>query len=240
MKITIPCPVCAKPGIDVYSIVSNLQVQNDGFYRFLCMNGHKVVCVIQDEKFEILFELAINAIYDGYYREAITCFSSSIEAYRKYFIQVILQGHGVEGAELGKAWKEVENLSERQLGAYFFIHTYALKRAPSITSKKLVELRNKVIHKGFIPEKEQALAFGEEVRLLMWEGIESIKKDFSLAAKSVLNNKLYPEIENTSEDHRVCVMSGISKLLSLTHVRTDETIEQYIERLKIDRFKKGI
>lgn len=50
-------------------------------YNLTCDNGHKTVSIVTNPKYEILVELALDAIVDGYYREAVTTFQAALEAW---------------------------------------------------------------------------------------------------------------------------------------------------------------
>jgi hypothetical protein len=56
-------------------------VNNSGLYETNCHKGHKSRAYINNLDFEILFEYSINAIADGYYREAVSSFTSAMEKY---------------------------------------------------------------------------------------------------------------------------------------------------------------
>ena len=65
--------------------------------------------------------------------------------------------------EFDKTWKIISSFSERQVGAYSFIYLSYFGKAPSVLSGKFKELRNKVVHKGYIPSKDEATEYGERV-----------------------------------------------------------------------------
>jgi hypothetical protein len=54
-------------------------------------------------KFEVLFDLAANAIVDGYYREAIASFAASLERFFEFFVHVACLKQGVEEDVFEKA-----------------------------------------------------------------------------------------------------------------------------------------
>ncbi len=64
-------------------------------YTFTCENGHKQTVLLQQQKFEMLFEVGANAILDGYYREAVSSFASSLERAYQFFSTVCLIERGV-------------------------------------------------------------------------------------------------------------------------------------------------
>ena len=44
-----------------------------------CSRSHETTAILQEQKFEILFDIGAHAILDGYYREAVSSFTSSLE-----------------------------------------------------------------------------------------------------------------------------------------------------------------
>ncbi|MCB1615105.1 MAG: hypothetical protein KDI30_03730 [Pseudomonadales bacterium] len=54
-------------------------VNSDGHYEFVCENGHTSVVRLQEEAFQVMFEMGLHAINDRYYREAVVNFASSLE-----------------------------------------------------------------------------------------------------------------------------------------------------------------
>jgi len=66
-------------------------VNDSGIYEITCHKGHKSKTYITNNDFEILFDYSINAIADGYYREAVSSFTSAMERYFEFFIKSILR-----------------------------------------------------------------------------------------------------------------------------------------------------
>jgi hypothetical protein len=60
--------------------ISTVEFTDDGLYEATCPKGHKSITILQQRKFEILFDIGIYAINDGYYREAISSFTASLES----------------------------------------------------------------------------------------------------------------------------------------------------------------
>lgn len=168
MRITIGCSECRYKRLltgdeSVHNKDYVLDVNDDGVYEFVCEEGHKNKVTIQNWKYEILFDMGIKAFKDGYYREAVTNFAAALERFYEYAIKIFCFSQKIEIDKINLVWKDVNNQSERQLGAYCFLYLVVLKSNPEIIKNKQVEFRNKVVHKGFIPTKEEATLYGEEV-----------------------------------------------------------------------------
>jgi hypothetical protein len=97
MILRLFCPKCAHAAskslvdyaeIDVLSPMSRLS--DTGKYEVVCDCGHRSAVVLQNLKFELLFEMGINAIVDGYPREAVSSFSAALERFYEFYWRVAL------------------------------------------------------------------------------------------------------------------------------------------------------
>jgi hypothetical protein len=149
MKVPMLCLTCAVGGKTEVRPVS-IVVRDDGRYETVCDNGHSIVILLQQLKFEILFDIGAYAIADGYYREAVSSFTSSLERFYEFAIRVILHKRGVTAEIIDAVWKQVSNQSERQLGAFIVLYLSEFQSSPPVLKTKDVKFRNEVIHKGKI------------------------------------------------------------------------------------------
>ena len=71
MKLLISCQKClTEDKINDLNFVE-VEMCDDGIYKMKCDKGHQSTIFIQEQKFEILFDLGAMAFMDGYYREAV-------------------------------------------------------------------------------------------------------------------------------------------------------------------------
>lgn len=170
MIIRLFCPVCtleaAKKGlpscVDVPMPIS--QVVDDGRYKVRCDAGHETTVLLDNLKFEILFEMGLNALVDGYPREAVSSFASSLERFYEFYWHVVMAHLSVPSLEAEKAWKTAARQSERQLGMFITAHLLLMKKAPLLLNmNKEVKFRNNVIHNGYVPTHEESVNFGDSV-----------------------------------------------------------------------------
>lgn len=155
------------------------QVNNDGIYEVNCAKGHKSKTIIDNINFEILFEYGLNAINDGYYREAVSSITSAMERYFEFFIKTILRNSTTDFDSISKVWKKVSSQSERQLGAYIMLYFQAFGREPLLLNQnKEVPFRNSVIHKGYIPTKQEAIDYGNSVMKIIEQSLIDLKNKF--------------------------------------------------------------
>ena len=95
----------------------------------------------------------MKALLDGYCRESVSSFASAQERFHEFAIKVFLTKQGAPKDQFFATWKLVANQSERQLGAYYFLHLLYFRKTPT-QNTKMTEFRNSVIHKGSIPSNK--------------------------------------------------------------------------------------
>jgi hypothetical protein len=174
MRVNLMCPVCAQAqgGIGNWFVDT---IREDGLYPGKCPNGHDLLLATQTLPHEMLFEIALNAIYDGYNREAVSSFTASMERFFEFAIKVMAAKHGVAPEAFADAWKIVSKQSERQIGAYVFLYLLEFGACPHLLSNKMTELRNDVIHKGKLPDRKEALTFGHAVHEVVQEAVRQLR-----------------------------------------------------------------
>jgi len=153
-------------------------VRDDGVYEFLCNNNHKTVTIIQQPKFEILFEIGACALVDGYFREAVSSFAASLERFYEFAIRFVLHELKVDTESVGQSWKKISKQSERQLGAFIFVWLTHYKVVPkTLNENKGVRFRNDVIHNGKIPTQQECIEFGNSVIATIVDNVKYMYKD---------------------------------------------------------------
>lgn len=191
MKIITRCRQCGPE-----EEAALIEIGNENLHEVVCDKGHKWSLVITQQKHEVLFEVAAQAIIDGYYREAISSFAASLERYYEFFIKVISVQLPTDVFE--KAWKQVSSKSERQLGAYIFTYISIYHSLPDILSLSLTTLRNNVIHKGDIPSRVDAVKFGEAVAKIINDGCHQLRRTKSHELNEIVRQSICP---NNSSDY---------------------------------------
>lgn len=152
-----------KSGMPDFSSITMSRIPDDGVIKLTCNRGHKTAIIIQQEKFEILSAMAIKAIVDGYYRDAIASFAGSLERLYEFFVRVTCRKNGINTSTFAPAWKEMSNQSERQLGAFIGIYLVETGQSPQLLHQEQIKFRNAVIHKGKFPERDKTIKFGQSV-----------------------------------------------------------------------------
>jgi hypothetical protein len=185
MKLFSTCFKCMQEGGDnfVPQIIS-LIPQDSGLYRFRCAVGHDGAVILQERHFQLLFEIGLCALRDGYPREAIADFTASLERFYEFYFRLISKVIGIDQLEVDNTWRSVAAQSERQIGLYLATYVAHEGRAPAILSPANTSLRNAVIHKGKIPSRAEAVAFGEAVRGLVQPVLSTVVDRYSEALQS--------------------------------------------------------
>lgn len=212
MLLNLFCGECIKESMknnDLFTVeimVPVSQISESGIYDVICDKGHKTKVAVLNNKFELLFDLGFNGLIDGYYREAVSSFTASLERFYEFFIRVALHNE-IKIDLIEDVWKSVKSQSERQLGAYIFLYLKTVGGKPLLLNNNTVSFRNDVIHKGYIPDKEQALEYGENVRKIVNDAIYEMKTCFGDTLYQAYDHYL-PHVEG-EEDSYGCNITTI-------------------------------
>lgn len=245
MNLVINCMQCFNElghPTEEYRLV---EMNNNGLLSSTCSRGHTTITMLQQQKFEILFQIASMALLDGYPREAITSTAAALERFYEFFINIICIKNNSNLDDFEDLWKHVENQSERQFGAYLFIYYFDKKgslppiiddKKPSISgisknkTKKWKEFRNNVVHKGYIPSSNEAFSYMELVFNYINTLVDDIKENYSdEILKSVFNYQL-KRTKNSDNSTPISSMS-IPTIISLN--RTNKvSFSESLEALK--------
>lgn len=161
MRFRLPCIQCfreRKPLNETFLVTFN----EDSRYETRCALGHEAKLFIHDPKYQILFEIGAQAILDGYYREAVSSFTASLERFYEYSSRVFLER--IAKQELFEnCWKLVSRQSERQVGGFIFLWALNFGESPKLLSTSQVSFRNDVTHNGKIPTRDETVVYGNAV-----------------------------------------------------------------------------
>jgi len=177
MRIPLSCMQCFKERGQPDDVLYPAELQDSGLYRLVCRTGHETFTCVQEQKFEVLFELALNAIVDGYYREAVASFSSSLERFYEFYVRVLCVKRGLDEATVASAWKPIAKQSERQFGVYVFTYLLENGSVAAQLPEAQVAFRNEVIHNGKIPSRDEAVKYGQAVLHVIAPILDVLKKD---------------------------------------------------------------
>lgn len=201
------CPFPSDGGEPIFESAMAEVIQG-GVYQFKCSQGHENTIILQDEPYQVLFEIAVQAIADGYYREAVSSAAAALERFFEFAARFLLLERKVPFEVVRLGWNEVSAQSERQLGLFIGTFVSRFGAMPSLlprngSSKPSAEFRNAVIHKGHIPTRKEALDFVEKIFEIVKENLDQLKTagditmlDFSFHNSSEKISQ-YPETHTT-------------------------------------------
>jgi hypothetical protein len=205
MKITFSCFECNTSKEKDFKEYL-FELRDDNTYQLTCEHGHESIIFFQPHKFELLFEMGVYAMLDGYYREAVSNFAACLERFHEFCIEVFI--HNLfnkantetsleqlltrldKTKEYDKTWKMLSSSSERQLGAYTMLYLSIFLRAPELINRKNVEFRNDVIHKGFFPTEEKTMSYAIDVLNYLKTKIIELKENMDEYVEYVYERKL--------------------------------------------------
>lgn len=184
MHLKVKCNDCFQAG---QKHESYIELTDDIYYKFECENGHRKNIILQERKFEILFEFGAIALMEGFTREAVSSFAASLERFYEYFLKTLMLHRGISFEQIAEMWKDMDKQSERQLGAFLTIYTTHFNQPPTRIDGKeysryfknsnhpsVTSFRNAVIHKGYIPKYDEVLAYGEAIKFFISETLKLI------------------------------------------------------------------
>jgi len=228
MIVRLFCPQCAHEAtknfvghtvLDVPVPISSLS--DDGQYEVECEKGHVSAVILDNIKFELLFEMGLNAIVDGYTREAVSSFSSALERFYEFYWHVVMRHFDIPAEQANATWKPLSKLSERQVGAYSTAVNILTKCAPKLLNpNKQVPFRNNVIHNGYVPTKEEAISFGEDVMELINHDLAILRVQATDAMESVYNDfspRNYDEKPNDEDDGIIVGCTNVLTAIDVMH-----------------------
>jgi hypothetical protein len=234
MKLPISCAQCMQDDVISPQILTTVEFRDDGRYEITCPKGHVSTTILQQQKFEVLFDIGAYAIGDGYYREAVSSFTSALERFYEFFIKVICISKGSSSEETLKTWKEVSNQSERQLGAFIFLYYLEFGEKPVLLRNPSVKLRNEVVHKGKIPSKEQAIIYGQEVLDVIRPIIKILKENHAKPIRMATFRHV-SGARTQDDEGRAVLTLGIRTILSL---RAGPSHEQRTLEMELNELRK--
>ena len=174
-------------------------VNDERFFKMTCPIGHQTLTVIQEPKHEVLFELGMNALVDGYPREAVTSFASCLENFYEFCINQVSLYKGVDPASLESGWKYMAKQSERQLGAFVMLWMNYFGSAPTLLCDKSRSFRNKVVHQGYIPQLVETLSFGDDIVACVASNLQHMQRHLGDDLDSVFTAEFFARVFSQNE-----------------------------------------
>lgn len=213
MRLMISCMQCLQEFGKPSNEFARVEFRDDGRYELTCSSGHTTTTILQEQKFEVLFEIGAYAILDGYYREAVSSFSTSLERFCEFAIRVFLESVSKTDALFQDCWKKVASQSERQLGAFIFLWAHHFNEPPTLLSNSQVAFRNDVVHKGKIPTRDEAVKYGDSVLCILRTMLSTLRGRLPEEVRKVTFYHLR-DCRCESDDGRTVATMGISTIVN--------------------------
>jgi hypothetical protein len=154
-----------------------------------CSRGHESVLMVQSQKFEVLLESGVAAYLDSHTIEASLSFSIALERFFEFCIRVFCKSEKVDAQEFDKSFKQMSHQSERQIGAFLSLFLLKIGRSYKI-NEDIVQFRNKIVHKGYIPSSDEVDIFASKVYKEIYDIILLLRERYSNEMQNVIMDDL--------------------------------------------------
>jgi len=144
------------------------EMDDNGIVYLTCEKGHTTAVVHISRKHHVLFQSGCHALLDHYTNEAVSTFSAALERAYEFFLRVAYRKLGLSSSLFDVSWKHVKAQSERQFGAFLFLFP-AIAGESFELSEKIPQLRNKVIHRGYIASFDEVMEYATIIFKLIRE-----------------------------------------------------------------------
>ena len=259
------CPECAgKTGTKVgepikYNLsqekrqaLYNQIIDGDYLEHYICPHcGKRIVGISQNFQYEFLLDMALEDFLDMNYRGAYFNFASAEECFIRFFNELVLIDANID-ADVVKSILDISKQStEREYGAFVCLYSLRFgkkvpnkkKNKPQGTTNNIIELRNKVIHRGYRPRPEEVQAFGQFVLDFIFETMSLVKSKFPAETLNEYTDRLLIKrrqeaiswLERNSENTdnvsfaTICGSSIASSALQVNGTR--KTIEELLKKM---------
>jgi hypothetical protein len=190
------------------------ELDDDGIIHVTCDLDHYGVILYDARRYEVLVRSAARAALDGYTNEVVAIMSSALERMYEFYIRVSCRAKGITEQSIADAWKKVAAQSERQFGAFQFLYLLDQKK-PFKLDQEIIEIRNKVIHRGKIVREKESFDFSERVY--------SIIQHLQTTLESLFPEFVAEEANRELKDQEAKIPKGVEHLtLSIMTVNVKE------------------
>ncbi len=230
MKILLySCTKCLFEGVENHNVTSH-EINDDGVYRYKCNRGHDIIQIMDNDKFQLLFDMGAMALIDGFHKDAVLSFHASLERFYEFFIRVMIVDKNICFDEFQKTWKLVKSQSERQLGAFYYLYLNEFKETPPVLNRKYIEFRNDVIHKGKIASREDVMKYSKGLYDYMDKILKLLAIDYEESIFIDRINRRELLKQKYSEKDEVETAASISMMLNIS--AKNKTFDDALKELK--------
>ena len=163
MNFYYSCPQCFQDDGHPLKSFFDSYISDDDISEHICPRGHKFLIMSRNDKYRILFDIAVMQLQDGYYNNSILNSYTALEEFMKSFIKFSLYVSGSSVECILNVCKLIKR-SENKKGA--FILNFFQEFSEMIDTKKLEKfssIRNSIIHDGEFVNHDKAYEYCEEM-----------------------------------------------------------------------------
>lgn len=241
MQIQYFCPDCFQERVknkDVLGLSNtsfSIELTDNCIMTYECPNGHKGIFIIQNPKFEILFDFGILSYLEGYTRESVSSLIASYERFLEFATKIFSKRLGMQ-YDLYKTLSENDmKFSERQMGAYYALYLACMHEMPKLIKHDTAHFRNNVIHSGYIPTQKEVEKFADKLLLLMLPVLNRIKKVFQKELIEFTTENIQEKFTNDFMGLKSTTMCMPTSLGVYSESETNKTFGEMV--LMIDKMK---
>ena len=90
MKLPFTCPQCDQENRENGNFILSIEqrdviITNQITYEYTCSKGHPCFCVLQIERFEMLYKLAIHEFLENNFRACVINCAAALERFYEFF-----------------------------------------------------------------------------------------------------------------------------------------------------------
>lgn len=216
MKIYASCIECQKElGHPSFEPIF-ADYDNNLVVKVKCSRGHESNMILQATKFELFLDCGADALVKGYALESCFNFALARENAFLFAIEIMMEN------TLSDKYKNfLKSSSERVFGAFTLLYLREFNRPFEFEKKfsfknggTIVNFRNDIVHKGFIPTIAQANSYGEIVHNEVFELVAELRQKFSKPIQDYICNQSTSRYEACG--YKNCSITANSTMFSLS------------------------
>jgi len=99
------------PSIEQRDVIITNQIT----YEYTCSKGHPCFCVLQIERFEMLYKLAIHEFLENNFRACVINCAAALERFYEFFLKVVFHHNGYSSEKFyEEIWLSIKDRRHRQ------------------------------------------------------------------------------------------------------------------------------
>lgn len=183
MKLPFTCPQCDQENREKGNFIPSIEqrdiiITNQITYEYTCSKGHQCFYVLQIERFEMLYKLAIHEFLENNFRACVINCAAALERFYEFFLQVVFHHNGYSSEKFfEEIWLPIKDRSKRQEDLFkdTYIELTSIEKPPVLkdTHRKF---RNHIVHQGEFPKKEQTRDFADTIFRIIGIGLYTLHK----------------------------------------------------------------